>query len=35
MVSSADLLWIGMQNMYPLNIKTAVSAYLFPFDDGG
>ena len=34
-ISSADLFLIGMQKVYPVNIQTAVNAYLFPFDDGG
>ena len=33
-ISSADLLLMGMQKVYPVSIQTAVSAYLFPFDEG-
>ena len=35
MISSDDLFLMGMQNVYPVNIQTAVSAYLFSIDDDG
>ena len=34
-ISSADLFLIGMQNVYPVSIHTAVNAYLLPLDEGG
>ena len=34
-ISSADLFFIGMQKVYPVSMQTAVSAYLFPFEEGG
>ena len=35
MISLADLFFKGIQNTKLVNIQTAVSAYQFPFDDGG
>ena len=35
MISSADLLFKGMQNMYPVSMQTTVRAYLLPLDEGG
>ena len=35
MTSSADLFLIGIQNVKPVNMQTAVSAYLLPLEKGG
>ena len=35
MTSSTDLFLIGIQNVKPVNIQTAVNAYLLPLDEGG
>ena len=33
-ISSADLFLMGMQNVYPVSIHTAVNAYLLSLDGG-
>ena len=35
MTSSADLFLMGIQNVKPVNIQTAVNAYLLPLEEGG
>ena len=34
MTSSADLFLIGIQNVKPVNMQTAVNVHLLPLDEG-